>query len=198
MMSSLKIKTPIVLELGCGKGEYTIGMAQKFPDLNFLGIDIKGARIWKGAKEAEEKGLKNVGFLRTRIELIESFFTCDEISEIWITFPDPQIKKRRHKKRLSGSRFLNSYKKFLNIDGWVHLKTDSTELYKYTNELLQLNNIKPEISTDNLYSGEIESEILSIQTHYEKLFLNEGKNITYTKFNLKSATNLVELTDANE
>lgn len=188
---------PIVLELGCGKGEYTIGMAHKYPQLNFLGIDIKGARIWKGAKEAQEKSLSNVGFLRTRIELIESFFAPDEISEIWITFPDPQIKKRRNKKRLSGSRFLNSYKRFLHPDGWIHLKTDSAELYKYTNELLQLNNIQPVISTDNLYSGEIESDILSIQTHYEKLFLNEGKNITYTKFNIKSASCLIELPDTD-
>jgi tRNA (guanine-N7-)-methyltransferase len=173
---------PITLELGCGKGEYTVAMARSFPERNFLGVDIKGARMWKGAKEAHNDKLHNVGFIRTRIELIESFFSKGEISEIWITFPDPQIKKRRNKKRLTASRFLNTYNNFLVNDGLVHLKTDSIELYSYTNRLLLYNNIIPEFATDNLYSGSIENELLNIKTHYELLFLKEGKNITYTRF----------------
>lgn len=173
---------PITLELGCGKGEYTVAMARSFPERNFLGVDIKGARMWKGAKEAHNDKLHNVGFIRTRIELIESFFSKGEISEIWITFPDPQIKKRRNKKRLTASRFLNTYNNFLVKDGLVHLKTDSIELYSYTNRLLLYNNIIPEFATDNLYSGSIENELLNIKTHYELLFLKEGKNITYTRF----------------
>jgi len=193
-----KNSNPIVLELGCGKGEYTIAMAQHYPQHNFLGIDIKGARIWKGAKEAYEKELKNVGFLRTRIELIDSFFAENEISEIWITFPDPQIKKRRNKKRLSGSRFLNTYADFLVKDGLIHLKTDSVELYEYTNALLNFNNIEPEISTPNLYKGEIDNEFLNIRTHYEQLFLNEGKSITYTRFTLKEGKKLIELPEDDE
>lgn len=177
-----KNNNPITLELGCGKGEYTVAMARSFPERNFLGVDIKGARMWKGAKEAHNDKLHNVGFIRTRIELIESFFSKGEISEIWITFPDPQIKKRRNKKRLTASRFLNTYNNFLVKDGLVHLKTDSIELYSYTNRLLLYNNIIPEFATDNLYSGSIENELLNIKTHYELLFLKEGKNITYTRF----------------
>lgn len=192
-----KNNNPITLELGCGKGEYTVSMARNYPEKNFLGIDIKGARMWVGAKEAWQDKLINVGFLRTRIELIESFFSTNEINEIWITFPDPQIKKRRNKKRLSGSRFLNSYGKFLVKDGMIHLKTDSMELYDYTNKLLAYNNIKPNISTDNLYSGEVDSELLKIKTHYEMLFLKEGKNITYTSFRL-GAKELKELPDDQE
>lgn len=193
-----KNSNPIVLELGCGKGEYTIGMAQKYTEKNFLGIDIKGARIWKGAKEAYEKNLGNVGFLRTRIELIDSFFALDEIDEIWITFPDPQIKKKRNKKRLSGSRFLNTYASFLVPDGKIHLKTDSAELYEYTNALLKYNSITAEISTPDLYSGQIDSELLTIRTHYEQLFLNKGLHITYTRFNLKPGQILKEIPNDDE
>jgi tRNA (guanine-N7-)-methyltransferase len=196
--SFFKNEKPIVLELGCGKGEYTLGMAQRFPQKNFLGIDIKGARMWKGAKEAFDNNITNAGFLRTRIEMIESFFAPDEISEIWITFPDPQIKKRRNKKRLSGSRFLNSYKKFLAPGGLVHLKTDSAELYEYTNDLLVFNSIKSNISTDDLYSLDLPDELLSIKTHYEKLFLTEGKKITYTRFNIDSPNIIAELPDEDE
>jgi tRNA (guanine-N7-)-methyltransferase len=174
---------PIVLELGCGKGEYTTGMARKYPEKNFLGVDIKGSRMWRGAKQAKNENLVNVGFLRTRIELIESFFSKDEISEIWITFPDPQLKKRRVKKRLTGSRFLNHYRTFLKKDGIIHLKTDSAELYEYTISLLKHNNLQPVSFTDDLYSDGGNEELLSIKTHYEQLFLNEGKKITYLKFN---------------
>jgi len=193
-----KNNKPITLELGCGKGEYTIAMAKLFPDKNFLGIDIKGARIWKGAKEAHNNNISNAGFLRTRIELIESFFAPDEINEIWITFPDPQIKKRRNKKRLTGARFLNYYRKFLSPDGLVHLKTDSSELYEYTSELLKYNNIIPEISTNDLYSSTLPSHLLEIKTHYEKLFLNQGKKITYIRFGMDTAKEISELPGENE
>src|SRR6056297_2021303 len=133
---------PIVLELGCGKGEYTIGLAEADPDRNYIGVDIKGARIWKGAKIAHEKELVNVAFLRTRIEFIESFFSPGEVEEIWITFPDPQLKRRRNKKRLTGSLFLNKYRNFLRDHGLVHLKTDSDLLYAYTRELLIFNGLE--------------------------------------------------------
>jgi len=188
-----KNNNPIVLELGCGKGEYTLGMAKEFPTKNFLGVDIKGARMWKGAREASETGIRNAGFLRTRIELIESFFAENEVSEIWITFPDPQIKKRRNKKRLTGSRFLNSYSRFLVPGGLIHLKTDSAELYEYTDSLLRYNNIETDISTGDLYASELPDKLLSIKTHYEKLFLEEGKKITYTRFSLKPGAVLSEL-----
>ncbi len=193
-----KNSNPIILELGCGKGEYTIGMAEQYPMHNFLGVDIKGARIWKGAKEAYERGLKNVGFLRTRIELIDSFFAPNEIDEIWITFPDPQIRKRRNKKRLTGSRFLLTYAAFLNKNGKIHLKTDSAELYEYTSALLKYNNIIPELSTPDLYSGKIDNALLHIKTHYEQLFLNEGKKITYTRFLIPFGQKLVELPENND
>jgi len=175
---------PIALELGCGKGEYTVGLARKFPDINFLGIDIKGARLWKGAGIAVAEGLTNVGFLRTRIELIESFFCEDEISEIWITFPDPQLKKRRNKKRLTGPRFLNSYNRFLKPGSLIHLKTDSRELYDYTNTLIEFNGLELFESTDDLYSGSYSNDMLSIRTYYEEIFMDEGKKITYTCFSL--------------
>lgn len=188
-----KNSNPIILELGCGKGEYTTGLARSFPEKNFLGIDIKGARMWKGAKTAFEENLKNVGFLRTRIELIESFFSINEIDEIWITFPDPQIRKRRNKKRLTGARFLNHYRTFLKEDGLIHLKTDSRELYNYTNKLLKHNNLEVITSTSDLYSGNYENDLLSIRTFYEQLFLNDGKKITYTCFKLKPDIKIEEI-----
>lgn len=188
-----KNDNPIVLELGCGKGEYTVGQAINAPGKNFIGIDIKGARLWRGAKTASEKGIHNVAFLRTRIEFIESFFAKDEIAEIWITFPDPQLKKRRIKKRLTGSFFLNSYKKFLQTDGTVNLKSDSAELYEYTNELLAFNNIKAEIATNDLYASEYVNDVLSIKTFYEKKFLEVDKKITYTQFFLKKVEEFKEM-----
>ncbi len=175
---------PIVIELGCGKGEYTVGMAKAFPDKNYVGIDIKGSRMWRGAKTALEENLSNVAFLRTRIELLFSFFSDKEISEIWITFPDPHLKVRRTKKRLSSSRFLNSYKQFLISEGQVHLKTDSRELYDYSRELLAHNNIRVSFDSDDVYSMEEIPEILTIKTYYEKMFLEEGKKITYLQFSL--------------
>jgi len=184
---------PLTLELGCGKGEYTIGLAKMFPERNFIGVDIKGARIWKGAKTANEGKLMNVAFLRTRIELINSFFAAQEVSEIWITFPDPQLKKRRNKKRLTGSRFLNQYRGMLIDHGLVHLKTDNNTLYRYTLNLAAHNNLKVVYSTDDLYHSGIADEILSIRTFYESQFLEEGMKINYLAFRLPADREIVEL-----
>ncbi len=184
-----KNSNPIVLELGCGKGEYTVGMAKAFPDKNFIGIDIKGARFWFGAKEAHEKKMNNVGFLRTQIELIECFFAENEVDEIWITFPDPQIKYRRTKHRLTHPDFLNRYKKIMKPEGVVHLKTDSEFLHGYTLGLLQGLGCDiltahhdiygaPEYQPDTQYLREI-------KTYYEGLFSAKGKTITYIKFRIK-------------
>jgi tRNA (guanine-N7-)-methyltransferase len=175
---------PIKLELGCGRGEYTIGMAQADPLSNHIGIDIKGARLWRGAKTATEESLSNAAFVRTNIELLGSIFEKNEISEIWITFPDPQLKERRIKKRLTGSRMLNLYSNFLSADGTVNLKTDSAELHSYTKELLEYNGIVPLFSHSDIYSGIEIPEILNIKTHYEQIFLKQGKSITYLKFRL--------------
>lgn len=188
---------PIILELGCGKGEYTIGLAKEFSEKNFLGVDIKGARIWKGAKESNEKNILNAAFLRTRIELIDSFFNKDEIDEIWLTFPDPQIKKRRMKKRLSGPRFLNLYQKFLKPSGIIHLKTDSKTLYDYTLAVVKFNNLKIEYHTDDLYQSDLNDKILNIQTFYEKQFLDQGKKINYLKFRLHPDTAIEDIPDEN-
>lgn len=179
-------KNPIVLELGCGKGEYAVNMAKTYPNKNFIGIDIKGARIWRGATTVEQEKLSNICFLRTRIELLYRFFTTNEISEIWITFPDPQRKKRRRKKRLTHSSFLNMYSKFLIENGLVHLKTDSLFLHKYTKAVLEANNIEPLQITDDLYGSPIYTDELKIKTHYEALYLEGNPTITYIKFNLKN------------
>ncbi|MCB9000175.1 MAG: tRNA (guanosine(46)-N7)-methyltransferase TrmB [Bacteroidales bacterium] len=184
---------PLVLELGCGKGEYTIGMAQHFPDKNFIGVDIKGARMWKGARTSHEEKIMNAAFLRTRIEMISSFFAENEVDEIWITFPDPQPTERRKKKRLSGTIFLKLYRNFLVNNGIVHLKTDSDLLYNYTLNLLKLNNQKILFNTSNLYSSDIVDEILGIKTFYEKKFLEAGSNINYLKFSLNKNSELNEL-----
>lgn len=184
-----KNENPIVLELGCGKGEYSIGLAEKYPNKNFIGIDIKGARIWRGSKNAQEKKLLNVSFLRTQIEFIESCFAKDEVSEIWITFPDPQPNKE--KKRLTHPIFLSRYKNILLPNGIVHLKTDSAELYEFTLEVLAENKFSKIYSTPDLYAesnslslGEGWGEATELKTHYEKLFTAKGKKITYLKFQL--------------
>ena len=189
---------PIVLELGCGKGEYTIGLAEADPDRNYIGVDIKGARIWKGAKIAHEKELVNVAFLRTRIEFIESFFSPGEVEEIWITFPDPQLKRRRNKKRLTGSLFLNKYRNFLRDHGLVHLKTDSDLLYAYTRELLIFNGLESISETEDLYNAPFLNEILSIKTFYEKQFLSDGSNINYISFRLPSGIEVIEIPDEDD
>lgn len=183
-----KNNLPIILELGCGKGEYTLGMARKFPNANFIGIDIKGARMWRGSKTALEEKLDNVAFLRTRIEFIENCFAENEIDEIWITFPDPQEKDRREKKRLTGPLFIERYKKFLQPEGLVHLKTDSAFFYDYTLEECAKQEYEVVLATDNLYQEGINHldedmrEILSIKTHYEKIFTEKGHQIHYLKF----------------
>jgi len=183
---------PLVLELGCGKGEYTVGMAQRFLEKNFLGVDIKGARIWKGARAINEQDIRNAAFLRTRIEFIASFFGKEEVDEIWITFPDPQLKRRRNKKRLTGSVFLNKYRNFLKDGGLIHLKTDNDVLYEYTKELAEYNGLEIVVATGDLYATETGNDILGIKTHYENLFLREGSNINYICFRLPSDRDISE------
>ena len=185
-----KNDNPIVLELGCGKGEYTLALSRKFPDKNFIGIDIKGARLWRGAKFAEENSLPNVGFLRTRIEFLESIFDLDEVSQIWITFADPQIK--RSKKRLTHSLFLNRYRRFLTENGTIHLKTDSRFLHEYSKALVIHNNLEMIEANSDIYGSGRADELLSIKTFYETQFLAQSIPITYLAFNLDRATPLTE------
>lgn len=173
---------PLTLELGCGKGEYTVELAKHFPEKNFIGIDIKGARIWKGAREVHDYAIPNAAFLRTRIDHIESFFGKNEVDEIWITFPDPQLKKPR--KRLTSPVFLNRYQNFLSHEGLIHLKTDSEELYNYTLDILNLNQCEIPEHTRDLYAKPLSEEYLSIKTFYESQFLEQGKAITYIRFKL--------------
>jgi len=178
-----KTEQPIVLELGCGKGEYTIALAQKYPEKNFIGIDIKGARFWRGAKTALEEGLSNVGFLRTQIELIDYAFAKAEVDEIWITFPDPQIKYKRTKHRLTNTNFLKKYKSILKPDGVINLKTDSEFMHGYTLGLLHGEGHEILHSNHDVYKNEYSpEEVVGIQTFYEKQYLEEGKPITYIKF----------------
>lgn len=173
-------KNPIVLELGCGKGEYTVGLARKFPDKNFIGIDIKGARMWTGAKQALEEGLTNAAFLRAHIELINYFFSQDEVSEIWITFPDPQMKKTN--KRLTSTRFMEQYSRMLKEGGIIHLKTDSNFLYRYTKAMIEENRLEVLFDTDDLYHSGLNEDILQIRTFYEQQWLSRGLNIKYIRF----------------
>ena len=179
-----KNQNPIVLELGCGMGEYTVGLANKFPNTNFLGIDIKGARMWQGATRAVESGMKNVGFLRIRIDWIEMCFSKNEIDEIWITFPDPQLKKRRANKRLTHPNFLKKYQSILKKGGNIHLKTDSQFLHGFTLGVIAAEGHILEDSTHHLYKENTQREHVEIKTHYEHIFLNEGKPITYLRFQL--------------
>ncbi len=175
-------ENPVVLELGCGKGEYTVQLAERYTEKNFIGVDIKGARMYTGAKQALEKGLKNVAFLRTNIEIINRFFDENEIAEIWLTFPDPQMKKTR--KRLTSTFFLENYRQFLKPHGIVHLKTDSNFQYKYTSALAHLNEFEILAETDNLYESDLHSETLEIKTFYEKQWLARGITIKYIAFKL--------------
>ncbi len=190
---------PIVLELGCGRGEYTVGLARRYPDKNFIGVDIKGARMWTGAQEALNVGMQNVAFLRTHIEFIDCFFAPDEVSEIWLTFSDPQMKKAT--KRLTSTYFLERYRRFLTDGGLIHLKTDSNFLFTYTEEMLKANQIIPEYATRDLYgedtpphgmSGERGLEARSIQTYYEQMWRDRGINIKYLRFRLPHSIPLVE------
>ena len=185
---------PVVLELGCGKGEYTVELARLYPEMNFIGVDIKGARMWTGAKQALEVGLKNVAFLRTNIEIIDRFFAESEVQEIWLTFSDPQMKNAH--KRLTSTFFLNRYRKFLVDGGIVHLKTDSNFLFTYTTCMVKENRLPVVFSTEDLYHTEgLDEEthkILSIQTYYESMWIERGLNIRYMKFLLPQQGELVE------
>lgn len=182
---------PIVLELGCGKGEYTVGLARRYPDKNFIGFDIKGARMWTGATQALDEGLTNVAFVRTHIELIEYFFAANEVSEIWITFCDPQMKKVN--KRLTCTLFMNRYSKIMKEGGFVHLKCDSNFLFTYTEEMAKANEIAVVASTRNLYSDEKQlppevdvDALRTIRTAYEQQWLARGKEIKYMQLMLTS------------
>ncbi len=185
-----KNDNPVVLELGCGKGEYTVGLARLFPGKNFIGVDIKGARMYRGATDALNEGLSNVAFIRTHIELITSFFDKDEVAEIWLTFPDPQMKKTR--KRLTSTRFLELYRNILTDNGLIHLKTDSNFMYTYTRELLKENNITPEVNEKDLYASGFSGDILSIKTYYESKWLGHGIPIKYLRFRLPADLELKE------
>ncbi len=177
---------PIVLELGCGKGEYAVGLARMFPDVNFIGVDIKGARMWTGATQALDEGLKNVAFLRTNIEIIDHFFSEGEVQEIWLTFSDPQMKNVR--KRLTGTAFMERYRRFLVDGGIIHVKTDSNFLFTYTTYMVEHNHLPLLFRTEDLYHAiDIDDDtrrILSIRTYYESQWIERGKDIRYMKFRL--------------
>lgn len=190
---------PIVLELGCGRGEYTVGLAEKHPDNNFIGVDIKGARMWTGAQDALHRGMQNVGFLRTNIEFIHKFFAPGEVSEVWLTFSDPQMKKAT--KRLTSTYFLERYRQMMPDGGLIHLKTDSNFLFTYTEEMLRANNIPALVCTRNLYAEPLPAdeevaryltEARSIQTYYEQMWRSRGIDIKYLCFRLPAQGNLVE------
>ncbi|NPD82500.1 tRNA (guanosine(46)-N7)-methyltransferase TrmB [Prevotella sp. PINT] len=189
-----KNDNPIVLELGCGKGEYTVELARLYPDCNFIGVDIKGARMWTGATQALKDGLKNVAFLRTSIEIIDRFFAEDEVQEIWLTFSDPQMKNPR--KRLTSTYFMERYRRFLVDGGIVHLKTDSNFLFTYTSYMVDTNALPLLFRTTDLYHHEgLDDEtqrILSIQTYYESMWIARGLNIKYQKFRLPRTAELTE------
>ena len=181
-----KNDNPIVLELGCGKGEYSVGLAQLNPNKNFIGIDVKGARFWRGAKTAVDTGMNNVAFIRTQIELINHIFAENEVSEIWITFPDPQIKYKRTKHRMTNSEFLQNYKKVLKQGGLMHLKTDSEFMHGYTLGLLHGEGHEVIYANHNIYKNEgSPAEVTGIQTFYENQYLEVNKAITYIQFKIK-------------
>ena len=192
-----KNNNPIVLELGCGRGEYTVGLARLFPDKNFIGVDIKGARMWSGATESLSEGLENVAFLRTNIEFIDRFFAPDEVSEIWLTFSDPQMKKAT--KRLTSTYFMERYRRFLTDGGLIHVKTDSNFLFTYTDYMIKANSLPVEFSTENLYNETLTEDapeglrrVLGIQTYYEQQWIARGLNIKYVRFRLPSGGELRE------
>lgn len=173
---------PVVLELGCGKGEYTVKLATHYPEMNFIGIDIKGSRMWNGATQTREMNLKNVGFLRTNIENIGLFFGENEVAEIWLTFPDPQMKKPR--KRLTATNFIEKYRQIMAPNGIIHLKSDSNFMFRYTEAMVAENNFETIRKTEDLYNSDILDEVLSIRTFYEKQWLDRGLSIKYLSFRL--------------
>lgn len=183
---------PIVLELGCGRGEYTVGLAERFPQKNFIGVDIKGARMWTGATDSLQRGMKNVAFLRTNIEIIDRFFAPGEVQELWLTFSDPQMKKAT--KRLTSTYFLERYRRFLVDGGLVHLKTDSNFLYTYTRLLVEANRLPVVLQTDDLYHSGLADDdgLLSIRTYYEQQWLDRGISIKYICFRLPAEGTLAE------
>lgn len=176
---------PIILELGCGKGEYTVSLGERNPDINYIGIDNKGARLWRGCKTAIEKNLDNVCFIRTRIELIERFFAPGEISEIWITFPDPQPGSSRVRKRLTSPRYLDSYKNITKPGSIIHLKTDNSGLFEYTLETITQQGHELLFHSFDLYGLNLNDDASGVQTFYEKMFLDQGISIKYLRFRLK-------------
>jgi len=183
-------QNPITLELGCGKGEYAVELAKRYPDRNFIGVDIKGARMWTGATQALQLGLKNVAFLRTNIEIIDRFFAPDEVKELWLTFSDPQMKNPR--KRLTSTFFLERYRRFLIDKGIIHLKTDSNFLYTYTNYIVEKNRLPIVAQTEDLYDGTNDFTFLDIKTYYESMWLARGINIKYIEFMLPREGTLTE------
>ncbi len=189
-----KNNNPIVLELGCGRGEYTVGLASRYPEKNYIGIDIKGARMWAGAKQAELSGMKNVAFLRTNIEMLTHFFAPNEVAEIWITFPDPQMKKAT--KRLTSTYFMQRYAQLLQPNGLIHLKTDSPFLYTYTQAMVKENGYPLLVDTSDLYGegvkGEEADEARALQTHYEHQWLDRGLTIKYLRWQLPVSPLLIE------
>jgi tRNA (guanine-N7-)-methyltransferase len=180
-----KNNNPVVLELACGKGEYSVNMAKLFPEKNFIGIDYKGNRIWRGARTGVDDNIPNLAFLRIQIEGLLEFFDTNEIDEIWITFPDPQPQESREKKRLTFPGFLNKYKEVLKPGGKINLKTDNDGLYLYTVETVKALGLICHKHTDNLYKSEFADEVLCIKTHYEKIYLKHNKNINYIQFSLE-------------
>jgi len=190
-----KNNNPIVLELGCGKGEYAVELARNYPDKNFIGVDIKGARMWTGATQALKEGLKNVAFLRTNIEIIDRFFAKDEVQEIWLTFSDPQMKNPR--KRLTSTYFMERYRKFMVDGGTIHLKTDSNFLFTYTTYMVEKNQLPVDFRTEDLYHDEqstlnVEPATLAVQTYYEQMWIARGLNIKYMRWHLPHSAVLEE------
>ncbi len=179
-----KNDNPIILELGCGRGEYTVNLGELFPDKNFIGVDWKGARLWRGAKTAFENKMHNIAFLRIQIQNIATYFAIDEVDEIWITFPDPQMQTTRERKRLTCPRFLNTYRRFMKADGFVNLKTDSKLFYDYTLEVIAEQNLKISKQTEDLYNSVLADEVLSIKTTYEKMWLKDGLKICYVRYGI--------------
>lgn len=179
-----KNSNPITLELGCGKGEYTVGLAKEYPNRNFIGMDIKGARLWRGCKTSNEEKMGNVAFIRTHIQHIQHFYAPNEVDEIWVTFPDPQLRNCKAQKRLTSQYFLSLYKNILKKDGIIHLKTDSKELYDFTLEVIAEDKHRLLFASDDVYNSGVEEAVTRIQTFYESMFTAMGKKITYIRFQL--------------